>query len=127
MNDLTGSKITIYYDGECPFCRSYVDYADLKRRYGQVELIDARHAPGKTADFLAAGYNLDDGFIVEINGELRSGGDAMWVIHSALTPKDKAIAHIRSRRFLNFIYPALRVGRNLILRLLGKKKLNNQP
>lgn len=124
MKNLANSAINIYYDGECPFCRSYIAYADLKRRYGQVNLVDARQTPDKVADFFAAGFNLDDGFIVELDGELHSGGDAMWIIHSALSPKHKMITRLKNRRALSLIYPALRFCRNLLLRFLGKKKLN---
>lgn len=36
--------VEVVYDGECPFCASYVALLRLRERVGEVRLIDARRA-----------------------------------------------------------------------------------
>ena len=31
----------LIYDGECPFCARYVDFLNLKKRFPDIELLDA--------------------------------------------------------------------------------------
>lgn len=39
---MSDAKMVVIYDGECPFCRSYVSLMALRDRVGQVDLVDAR-------------------------------------------------------------------------------------
>ncbi len=119
-----GAGIAVYYDGECPFCRSYVAYAKLKERFGEVALVNAREAPEKVAEFLARGFDIDDGFIVEQGDAIHAGADAMRFIHAELAPESTGLSRFANRRFLAAAYPLLRSGRNLALSLLGRSKIN---
>ncbi len=115
--------VKIVYDGECPFCTNYAAYVRLRQTFGAVELIDARAAPDLNRELLAKGVNLDDGMAV-IDGEtIYAGADAMnflslngqgGLMHAAMKSKGRA----------EFLYPWMRRGRNMALRLLGKQKLN---
>ena len=56
--------ITIIYDGDCIFCRSFVRYSKLKKAAGPVTLISARDDNPLVDRVKAQGYNLDAGFVV---------------------------------------------------------------
>ncbi|NWG92327.1 MAG: DUF393 domain-containing protein [Parvularculaceae bacterium] len=117
---------TVYYDGECPFCRSYVAFARLKERFGEVDLVDARTAPEKAAEFLSKGLDIDDGFIVEAEGRLFHGAEAMQLIHAELAPKSTGLSRLSDGGLLRRIYPVLAAGRRLTLKALGRKKINDR-
>ncbi len=57
-------RITIVYDGACPFCSDYVRYQDLKARAETVELVDARSDPQALARYAIDGADLEDGMVV---------------------------------------------------------------
>ena len=52
--------VTIYYDGDCPFCERYVRLLRLRRAAGSVRLVDVR----ENAD--VRGGLEDDGFDLEM-------------------------------------------------------------
>ena len=112
----------VIYDGECPFCARYVDMAKLRRKVGTVELIDARTRPDLVQAYAEKGYDLDEGMVVEHGGEVYFGGDAVWVIN-ALLSENWFLRRLSARSVTRFAYPALRGGRNLALRLLGRRKI----
>lgn len=126
MIELT--SIRIIYDGDCPFCQAYVKMVRLKEHY-KVELIDARGGHAIIAEITSGGYDLDDGMIVEIEGKFYHGDEAMN--RMALMTTDSGIL----RRFTKWIfksewrsqnfYPVLRAGRNLTLKILQHKKIDN--
>lgn len=109
----------VYYDGECPFCTGYVKLARLRRAVGGVELVDARQAPAEVARFADAGYDIDKGMIVELDGRIYFGWEAVWAMN-ALAAQTPILRHITNRRVLHAIYPVLRGARNLALRLMGR-------
>lgn len=117
---MTSAKATrILYDGECPFCASYVAFARLKKALSEIDLIDARERPDLVAHYDALGYDIDKGMIVDKGEAIYFGGDAVWAIN-ALVGKNPLLKLLSGKQFLKFIYPALRFGRNSIIRLLGK-------
>ena len=115
-------SIRVIYDGECPFCRSYVQMARLREAAGPVELIDARGAPELVAAYHARGMDIDQGMIVELDGQTYYGGEAVWAINRLLSTHP-VLRRLGGRRFLKFIYPALRGTRNLALRMMGRRPI----
>ena len=113
------AAVRILYDGQCPFCASYVRYAQLQRRVGEVELVDARQAPDLVADYAARGHRIDDSFIVDDGGHVLTGGAAMAFIHGQLAPGWTGLPLVANARLLGAVYPALRAMRNGALRVLG--------
>ena len=111
--------IRILYDGQCPFCASYVRYARLRRRAGEVDLVDARQAPDLVADYAARGHRIDDSFIVDDGDRVLTGGAAMAFIHGQLAPGWTGLPLLANARVLGAVYPALRAMRNGALRVLG--------
>ncbi len=115
--------ITIVYDGECPFCANYVRLARLRERVGEVKLVDAREHPALVADYAARGYEIDESFIVKAEGKTLTKGAALAYINGKLAPKWTGLPLLTSPQLLERLYPALRAGRNLALRVLGRKPL----
>lgn len=115
-------EVSILYDGECPFCAAYVGMARLRALSGEVTLIDARTCPDLVATHAEAGRDIDQGMIVEIDGAIYYGGEAMWAINALLSPNPLMRA-FSSKPFLVFVYPALRATRNAAVGLLGKSKI----
>jgi predicted DCC family thiol-disulfide oxidoreductase YuxK len=123
-----GEAITIVYDGECPFCASYVKLLRLRDAAGPVRLVDARSddpAVGRVRD---AGFNLDQGMALVDGETIWHGDDCLNRIALMSTPSGMFnrinAAVFRSPRASKALYPMLRGGRNLALRLMGRKKIN---
>ena len=122
------NKLVIYYDGDCPFCRNYVHFLNMRNNYkGEVSLFNAREFPEKVEYFNAKGFPLNDGMIVEMNEEYYYGSDAVWLM--SLLSSQNSLMHFinrnvfKSRNISRLIYPFLKFGRMITLKLLGKKPL----
>ncbi len=112
----------IIYDGECPFCASYVAFARLRKRLGAVELIDARQRPDIVESLAARGFQIDEGMVVEMDDKVFFGPEAMWAINTLLSA-NPLLRLVSGRRFLKLAYPLMRGGRNMTLRLLGRRPI----
>lgn len=123
----TGPGIEIIYDGDCPFCASYVRMARLRAEVGPVRLIDARSDAPEVAAARAAGHDLDAGMVVRHGGRVFHGDAAMRHLAILGAPggalNDALRLVFRSPRRAALLYPLLVRGRNLTLRLLGRRKL----
>ncbi len=128
MTDQLGSSITIIYDGECPFCRSYVTYCRLREAFGEVTLTDAREVPELIAGYRARGIEINKGMIVIHEGTVHHGRDAMDVLARLTRPA--GIFQRLIRVLLHWpplgalVYGALRLGRDATLLVLGRGKVN---
>lgn len=125
--DASSDSITVIYDGECPFCSAFVRMTRLREAAGEVRLVDARGMSGAVRRVLAAGYSLDDGMAVIMDDRIYHGDEAMTLLAS-LTTRSGIFNRLvrllfRSPRLARVIYPPLKMGRALTLRLIGRKKL----
>jgi predicted DCC family thiol-disulfide oxidoreductase YuxK len=111
-------KLLIVYDGACPFCTAYVSLLSLRERM-QVELLSARSADERVDEFLALGYRLDDGMLIQLDDMIHVGADAMHQLaiisnHHGLFNRMQRF--VFSRKWLaHVLYPLLRLGRRLVL------------
>ena len=111
-------KLLIIYDGACPFCSAYVSLLRLRESM-QVELLSARSADERVDEFLALGYRLDDGMLVQLDDMIHVGADAMYQL--AIISNQQGILNrmqrfVFSRKWLaRLLYPLLRFGRRLVL------------
>ena len=111
-------KLLIVYDGACPFCTAYVSLLRLRESM-QVELLSARSADERVDEFLALGYRLDDGMLVQLDGLIYVGAEAMHLL--AIISNQHGILNrmqhfVFSRKWLaRLLYPLLRLGRRLVL------------
>lgn len=116
----------IAYDGQCPFCQAYVRLTRL-RESGAFSLIDARGAHPALEEVRRAGLDLNEGMVVKHGGRLYHGADAMHLLSLLSTRSgvfNRVMALLFGRpRLARLLYPVLRAGRNLTLRLLGRQPI----
>jgi predicted DCC family thiol-disulfide oxidoreductase YuxK len=124
----TGPRVTIVYDGGCPFCSAYVRLVRLRDAVGPVDLIDARQGGPLVDEIAAAGYDLDDGMVLKLGDALYHGDECLnrlALLSTGSGAFNRLMAFLFSRpAAARLAYPVLRAGRNLALRLLGREKLD---
>ena len=124
------SKNYILYDGDCPFCTNYVTLVKLREAIGPIDLLNAREHPELVAEYTQKGYNLDKGMILKLEGEVYFGADCIHSLALLSTQSDafnKITSFIFSSPCLSrCLYPVLRCGRNLTLRLLGRRSIHDK-
>lgn len=80
-------------------------------------------------EITARGLDIDQGMVVKIGDELYYGPDAIHVLALMGTNRGffNRVAYwsFRSRAVSRVVYPALKSCRNLLLKMLGKTKINN--
>ncbi len=118
------AMLRVIYDGDCPFCASYVRLSRLREAAGDVRLIDARQEPGEVARLRGLGISLDEGMVVEIGDQRYHGAEAMQRL-ALMTSRAGLFNKLNHWWFRNgsrsrLAYPLLRRGRNLTLALLGR-------
>jgi predicted DCC family thiol-disulfide oxidoreductase YuxK len=125
-----GRTAWIVYDGQCPFCSRYVQLLRLRESLGAVRLIDARQGGPIVEELQRAGVDLDEGMVLKLDDRLYHGHDCIHVLALLSTPSGLFnrinAAVFRSAPTARMLYPVLRVGRNAVLRLLGRGKIR-QP
>ena len=127
LSHYPSGSIIIIYDGDCPFCRSYIELTRL-RELSHTILLNARDEPGLCEELLDKDVSRDEGMAVIINNDVYHGGDAINRI-ALLTSKNTLFNKISYLVFSKpvisrFSYPVLRGIRNITLRLLGKKPIH---
>lgn len=118
----------ILYDGECPFCRSYMHFLRLKESIGAIRLVDAREDTPERQRVTAAGLDLNEGMVLAFEGQLYHGAAclhrlALMSTGSGLVNRLCASLFRVEARARGW-YPWLRSGRNLALRLLRRKQIS---
>jgi len=121
------SGLTIVYDGECPFCASYIRLVRLRETVGPVELVDARQEHPVLDEVRARNLDLDEGMVVRVDGAYLHGPAAMAAISSMSTPSglvNRAMRTLfKTPKRAALLYPMMVRGRNATLRLLGRKPI----
>jgi predicted DCC family thiol-disulfide oxidoreductase YuxK len=121
------SRILVVYDGDCPLCNSYVSMTRLSKAVGRPTLVNARERPELVRVLADSGVNLDAGMAVYYQGRLYVGSDAVHLLALLTTPVDLAnrvaAAVLGRPRLARALYPLLRAGRNLLLKLKNRPQL----
>jgi predicted DCC family thiol-disulfide oxidoreductase YuxK len=123
-------RTIIIYDGDCPFCSHYMTLLRLRESVNNITLINARNSLDiyeKELQDLA--INLDEGMAVKLNGRWYHGHESINVLALLSSPSsifNRFNSWIFKHKVLCImLYPIMRFFRNLILNLLGRKKLNH--
>ena len=117
----------LMYDGECPFCSQYVQLVRIREAVGPLRLINARDGGPEFDEVVNIGLDLDEGMVLKLSGRLYIGQDCIHAL--ALLAEPKGFFNyinawvFKSPKRAAILYPVLRAGRNLALRLLGRKKI----
>ena len=116
----------LVYDGDCPFCRRYVQYVRVRQSVS-LRLVNARDGGALVDEVRRAGLDLDGGMVLKMGDRYYHGADCIHVLALLGSPSDAFnrvnAAIFRSERLSRLLYPVLRAGRNATLRLLGRSKV----
>jgi len=123
-------KISVVYDGECPVCTTYVSMLRLKELAGDVQLINARDDHPLVTEIKQQGISLDDGMVVKIGEQLHHGDQAVQQL-ALITGPSGVVNRLHYWIFSSawrakVIYPFLRAGRNLLLRILRRSPIDSK-
>ena len=127
---MTGPGITVIYDGDCPFCTSYVSMMRLRDVVGEVELVDARGGDARVQDARRAGYDLDSGMVVLWQGKVFFGDGAVHLLATLSGDGGGLFNRVQRAVFASprraaWFYPVLVAGRRLFLRLAGRAPIGS--
>jgi predicted DCC family thiol-disulfide oxidoreductase YuxK len=121
--------ILLVYDKQCPACDFFCNLARIRADVGDLKLIDARDASPIMDEITLAGLDIDQGMVLKVGKQLYYGSDAIHALSlmSTRTGLFNRLSYwmFKSRSAARILYPVLRALRNLLLKLLGKTKINN--
>ena len=125
----TTHETLLVYDPECPLCDGYCRAARGSEALPGLRLVNAREDTPVMADIIGQGLDIDEGMVLKVDGALYYGADA---IHALAAMGGAAGPFNRINRWLfgsrsraRILYPLLRSGRNLLLKALGRTRINN--
>lgn len=122
-------EILLVYDKACPVCNNYCQVIRVREDVGELRIIDARENSAIREELTAMGLDLDQGMVLKMGEGLYFGSDAIHAL--ALISSRSGIFNrmnywiFKSKTLAAILYPISRSCRNLLLKLLGKSKINN--
>jgi len=127
MTDLP--QIVVVYDKQCPACDFYCNLVRIREDVGTLVLHDAREGGDIMEEITARGWDIDQGMVVKTGTEMYYGADAIHVLALLGTNRGffnrLAYGCFRSKAVSRVFYPVLRLLRSILLKMLGKTKINN--
>lgn len=123
------NKIFLIYDKECPVCNNFSQVVRIRETVGELEIINARDNSEVMDEITAEGLDIDHGMVLKMHGQLYYGSDAIHAL--ALISSRSGIFNsvnywvFKSKILSIILYPVLCFSRNLLLKILGKSKVNN--
>lgn len=122
-------EILLVYDRECPACNAYCQVVNIRDSVGDLRIVDARKNSEVMEEITSQGLDIDQGMVLKMGGQLYYGADAIHAL--ALIGSRSGIFNrmnywmFKSKTASSILYPILRFCRNLLLKILGKRKINN--
>lgn len=119
----------LVYDKECPACSYYSNMVRVRESVGNLVLVNARGPSAYMDEITAAGLDIDQGMVLIVGDRMYYGADAIHAL-SIMGTRSGAFNRVtywcfRSKAVSGILYPVLRAGRNLLLKILGRTKINN--
>ncbi len=94
-----------------------------------MKIVDARENSEVRDEITEMGLDIDQGMVLKMSGQIYYGSDAIHalaLISSRSGSFNRANYWIfKSKTLSLWLYPVLRTCRNLLLKILGKSKINN--
>ncbi|MEQ8207688.1 MAG: DCC1-like thiol-disulfide oxidoreductase family protein [Woeseia sp.] len=123
------NDILLVYDKQCPACDFYCELVQIRASVGTLQLIDAREDTELLQRITAAGHDIDEGMVLIVRDQLYYGADAIHRL-ALLGTRNGLFNRLaswtfRSEQRSRLLYPALKYCRNLLLKLLGRTRINN--
>jgi predicted DCC family thiol-disulfide oxidoreductase YuxK len=122
-------EILLVYDKQCPVCDNYCQLVHIRETAGDLKLVDARESSAVMDEITARGWDIDQGMVLKMGERLYYGSDAIHAL--ALISSRSGVFNrfnywvFKSSTLSRLFYPILRFSRNLLLKLLGRTKINN--
>lgn len=108
-------------------CSAYCKALAIRQLDSSFEIVNARQYHPILEIINEMGFNMDEGFVLKIGSEYFHGADAIHrlalISTGAGTFNRLNYLIFKSSYLSSILYPLLRTGRNIVLRLLGRKKL----
>ena len=126
---MSREEILLVYDRECPACNNYCQVIRIREDVGELKIVDARGNSDVRDEITEMGLDIDQGMVLKMGGQIYYGADAIHAI--ALISSKSGIFNranywiFKSKSLSAILYPILRTCRNLLLKILGKTKINN--
>ncbi|HEX5791789.1 MAG TPA: DCC1-like thiol-disulfide oxidoreductase family protein [Rheinheimera sp.] len=126
---MAAAELLLIYDKDCPVCRAYSQMVRIRSSVGELTLVNAREDSEAMREITAQGLDIDQGMVLKMGDSCYYGSDAIYML-SLLSSRHGVFNRLnyhlfKSRRVAKWLYPLLRSCRNLLLKLLGKHKINN--
>lgn len=125
----SNNEVLVIYDKQCPACDYYCNLVRIRESVGRVVLVDARDGGPIMEEITAKGFDIDQGMVVKVADQLYYGPDAIHILSLLGTNKGffNRLTYwaFRSRAVSRVLYPLFKACRNLLLKILGKTKINN--
>ena len=123
------NTIFLVYDKECPACDFYCNTVRIRESVGNLILIDAREASSQLGQITDAGLDIDQGMVLIVGDQMYYGADAIHAL-AIMGTRSGFVNRLsywcfKSKPVSRVLYPILRAGRNLLLKFLGRTKVNN--
>lgn len=128
-DQVDSADILLVYDRECPACNSYCQIVRIKESVGSLRIVDARESSAVMNEITDQGLDIDQGMVLKMGDQLYYGSDAIHAL--ALISSRSGLFNrvnywlFKSRTVSKVMYPILQTCRNLLLKMLGKTKINN--
>ena len=122
-------EILLVYDRECPACNTYCQIIKIRETIGDLKIIDARKKSEILNEITRASLDIDQGMVLKMENQLYYGSDAIHAL--ALISSRSGLFNrfnywiFKSESVSSWLYPVFRFFRNLLLKILGKTKINN--
>ena len=122
-------EILLVYDKECPACNTYCQIIRIRETVGNLKIIDARRNSRVLDEITKSGLDIDQGMVLKIESQLYYGSDAIHAL-ALISSRSGLFNRInywifKSKSISSWLYPVLRLFRNLLLKMLRKTKINN--
>ena len=126
---MSSEEILLVYDRECPACNAYCQVVQIRKSVGELKIVDAREDSEVLTEITSKGLDIDQGIVLKAGDQLYYGSDAIHAL--ALMGSRSGVFNrlnywiFKSKTVSKILYPVLRSCRNLLLKILGKSKINN--
>ena len=126
---MSREQIVLVYDRECPVCYAYCQVINIRQSVGELKIINAREGSEIVDEITAKGFDIDQGIVLKIGEQFYFGADAIHAL-TLIGSRYGIVNRInywlfKSKTVSAVLYPILRFFRNLLLKMLGKTKVNN--
>lgn len=122
-------EILLVYDKECPACNAYCQIIRIRESVGDLKIVDAREDSAILKEITRNGLDIDQGMVLKMGDQLYYGANAIHAL-ALISSRSGVFNRInywafKSEAGSKWLYPIFRALRNLLLKILGKSKINN--